>query len=230
MALSGQPVQWQWVHALADTLRGGISQLISYRYNTVLPALDAAGNAYLGGTASGRLPFAGLPTLPPGSYPGVLKLNAAGQAQWLATGFTALTDYAYASVDALFVTPAGQPLIGGLYSGPVQFGATTLARYSYYNGYIAALGVPLAVADDAGPAAPATLWPNPARTAATLQLPAPAPSATAVQLLDGLGRVVRAVPVAAGATTVVLPLGGLAPGLYVVRGAGSAQRLRVGDE
>jgi hypothetical protein len=77
---------------------------------------------------------------------------------------------------------------------------------------------------------PLQLYPNPARTTATLTLPVPARAAATVDLLDGLGRAVRTQPLTAGQTTVTLVLQGLAAGLYVleVRTPGEAtQRARL---
>ena len=74
------------------------------------------------------------------------------------------------------------------------------------------------------PAAPASLaaqiYPNPARAEATWQGAVPVGAqAAAVQVLDGLGRVVRVVPVSGRGATVqqALPLAGLGPGCYVCR-------------
>ncbi len=68
-------------------------------------------------------------------------------------------------------------------------------------------------------------FPNPARTQATLTLPA-ATEAAAVTLLDALGRAVRTYPLPPHATMATLDLTGLVPGLYVVRcGAASGKLL-----
>jgi len=79
-------------------------------------------------------------------------------------------------------------------------------------------------------AAPLSLWPNPARELATVRFPAGIVGSEAgpLVLLDGLGRVVRrfAAPTA-GMSEMALDLRGLAPGQYVLRGVGRAQRLSV---
>ncbi|WP_234795084.1 fibronectin type III domain-containing protein [Hymenobacter arizonensis] len=65
----------------------------------------------------------------------------------------------------------------------------------------------------------ASVYPNPARGAATLLVPAAlrGTQATAVTVVDNLGRVVLARTLGAGATeTLELPLAGLAPGVYAV--------------
>lgn len=60
------------------------------------------------------------------------------------------------------------------------------------------------------------LYPNPATESVTLTLPEPARVGTAVRVLDALGRAVARQPLPAGHTTAVLPLAGLAAGVYVV--------------
>lgn len=61
------------------------------------------------------------------------------------------------------------------------------------------------------------VWPNPARNQVRAELRLDAPRAVAVRVMDGRGRTVRSVASgarAAGASTVRLDVGGLAPGLY----------------
>ncbi len=68
-------------------------------------------------------------------------------------------------------------------------------------------------------AAQVQLYPNPAHTSATLEVPAAlrgAAGATAT-LYNGLGQVVRRLPVAAGAAPVVLDVAGLPTGRYLLR-------------
>ena len=65
----------------------------------------------------------------------------------------------------------------------------------------------------------ASVYPNPARGTATLLLPASlrAQQATAVTVVDNVGRTVLARTLAAGgADALELPLAGLAPGVYTV--------------
>ena len=94
-------------------------------------------------------------------------------------------------------------------------------------GFLASLTDPTltATASAAGPREPAALYPNPARGAATLRLPAGVAPAPLV-LVDALGRVVRRYPAPAGGAA-VLDLAGLPAGLYLLRGAGPARRLAV---
>ena len=68
-------------------------------------------------------------------------------------------------------------------------------------------------------AALASLAPNPARGSVTLTLPAAlrGTSAVPVQIIDGLGRLVRTATLGTGAETLTLALQGLAPGVYAVQ-------------
>jgi hypothetical protein len=77
----------------------------------------------------------------------------------------------------------------------------------------------LATAAPAALAGLASLYPNPAHASATLLLPAAvrAGQASSVQVLTSLGQVVRTAVQLAGAAELVLPLDGLAPGLYTVQ-------------
>ena len=63
----------------------------------------------------------------------------------------------------------------------------------------------------------ATLHPNPASTAATLTLAAPARPGTRLDLTDALGRCVWSAPAAAGHTALPVPLTNLPAGLYLLR-------------
>jgi len=94
-------------------------------------------------------------------------------------------------------------------------------------GFLASLTDPTLTATTAaaGPREPAALFPNPARHAATLRLPAGVAPAPLV-LADARGRVVRRYPAPAGGAA-VLDLSGLPAGLYLLRGAGPARRLAV---
>ena len=83
----------------------------------------------------------------------------------------------------------------------------------------------LAVAAEAATASRAGLWPNPARDAVSVALPAPTPAR--VDLLDATGRVVHTLVPQRTATTARLPLAGLPAGVYVVRCGPLARRLVV---
>ena len=116
-------------------------------------------------------------------------------------------------------------------SSTVDFGAITLANQNPNPnsslGFLASLtdATLTATTAAAGPREPAVLFPNPARRTATLRLPAgmaPAP----LTLTDALGRAVRRYPAPAGPEA-ALDLEGVPAGLYLLRGAGPAQRLVV---
>jgi hypothetical protein len=68
-----------------------------------------------------------------------------------------------------------------------------------------------------------TLAPNPTRTTTTITRPSH--TASALTLLDAVGRTVRTIP--AGLGSVTLDVTGLAPGLYILRTAGQAAKLVV---
>ena len=120
--------------------------------------------------------------------------------------------------------------VAGTFEGPTAgFGATTLTNPTLNRplGFLASLTDPTltATTPTAGPREPASLFPNPARHTATLRWPAgtaPAP----LTLTDALGRAVRRYPAPAGPEA-ALDLRGLPAGLYLLRGAGPAQRLAV---
>ena len=122
-------------------------------------------------------------------------------------------------------------VVGTLFSLASDFSAITLANPSPgpYSplGFLASLTDPALTATTApaGPREPAALYPNPARRTATLRLPAGTAPAPLV-LTDAQGRTVRRYPAPAGAEA-ALDLTGLPTGLYLLRGAGPAQRLVV---
>lgn len=118
----------------------------------------------------------------------------------------------------------------GYFNSPtISFGSTTLsnANPSTNLGFLASLtdATPTATTPAAGPREPAQLFPNPARHTATLRLPTgtvPAP----LVLTDALSRAVRRYPAPAGPEA-ALDLTGVPAGLYLLHGAGPAQRLAV---
>ncbi len=117
--------------------------------------------------------------------------------------------------------------IGGRLEGRISFGGTTLVSDGA-DGFLANTGLVLGLPEAAGPAAAElNIWPNPAgaETPVQVQLGAVAGSARPVQLLDALGRVVRTATIAAGERAALVPVAGLAPGVYVVRAGGAARRL-----
>ena len=117
--------------------------------------------------------------------------------------------------------------VAGISTSPTaNFGPFIVSSPSNILGFLASLTDPTLTATTAAlPREPASLFPNPARRTATLRLPAgtaPAP----LTLTDALGRAVRRYPAPAGPEA-ALDLQGLPAGLYLLRGAGPAQRLAV---
>lgn len=149
------------------------------------------------------------------------RLNNAGIWNYAIAGGSQGSEYAA----ALRLTSAGAQVAGTFGPSPAAFGSITLTTQASYAGFIASLGGG-ALSNKVATSASAVLAPNPARTQATLRLPA-ASEAAAATLLDAQGRPVRTYPIAAHATNVLLDLTGLAPGLYVVRCGAAAGRLVV---
>lgn len=122
--------------------------------------------------------------------------------------------------------------VAGSFGNPTaSFGAITLSNPNQTSntgmGFLASLTDATLTAATAavGPREPATLFPNPTRRTATLRLPvgtAPGP----LTLTDALGRAVRRYP-APASPEATLDLNGLPAGLYLLSGAGPAQRLVV---
>ena len=193
-------------------------------------ALAVSGNSvYVAGTfASSTVGFGSATLTSAGSYDVfVAKLTDAGSTGsfvWSQRAGGSGREEAY----ALAVSGASVYVAGTLDSPTADFGTTTLTNPNPGTrlGFLAALTDPTLTATAANRAlAPAQLFPNPARRTATLRLPAgvgPAP----LTLTDALGRAVRYYPAPAGPEA-VLDLRDLPAGLYLLRGAGPAQRLAV---
>ncbi|MDB5268379.1 MAG: C-terminal target protein [Hymenobacter sp.] len=155
----------------------------------------------------------------------VAKLTDAGSFEWAQRAGGTGNDAAHT-----LAVSGTSVCIAGYFSSPTaSFGATTLTNPvpNTSLGFLASLTDPTLTATTAttAPREPASLFPNPAHHAATLRLPAgtaPAP----LTLTDALGRAVRRYPAPAGPEA-ALDLQGLPVGLYLLRGAGPAQRLDV---
>ena len=114
----------------------------------------------------------------------------------------------------------GNVYVAGTIRPPASFGPFTFATpTNTFVGFLASLRGSVLATRPAGPLASLSLWPNPARAAAAVQVQVPAvPGATraTLTLLDALGRTVRtqrlALAVAGGRAEV--SVAGLAPGLY----------------
>lgn len=120
-----------------------------------------------------------------------------------------------------------RPALVGSFNATASFGTQTITNAALYseNAYLALLE-PDVLATFTGAAGTSSwLYPNPAHTRATIQVPSASGPVT-LTLLDGLSRVVRTVSAPAGA---VYPfdLIGLVPGLYVLQvQAGESQTVQ----
>jgi hypothetical protein len=117
------------------------------------------------------------------------------------------------------LAPSGTGLYVGGYFTATGDNSVAMRNIGYYAN--AALAT---TASAPLPQAP-PLYPNPAHLTATVRLPAGSPKLP-LTLSDAQGRIVRHYPVPGTAET-VLDLRGLPAGLYVLRGAGSSQKLVV---
>nr|WP_235998519.1 T9SS type A sorting domain-containing protein [Hymenobacter sp. BT559] len=118
--------------------------------------------------------------------------------------------------------------MAGTFANPgATFGSLTLATTNQQAAFVAsAAGLPLAAKAAEGPAT-LRLFPNPARHAATVRLPAPAAKPFPITIFDALGHLVRQQTLPAHAAEAVLDLAGLSPGLYLVRAGTATSRLAV---
>ncbi|MGI4875038.1 MAG: T9SS type A sorting domain-containing protein [Janthinobacterium lividum] len=151
-----------------------------------------------------------------------------GQTEWVRTagtdyGASDPTSQAGTTAINAVVDPTGNVYVAGLYYGPAHFGGTALGFTNSFSSYLAKLDQSVL------PTRPAMLgktwqpYPNPATGSVQLS---GLPTGAQVSLLDALGRTVRRT------TSTTLPLGGLAPGLYLLQVSGTpepyqSQRLTV---
>lgn len=171
--------------------------------NVYALALSSAGDVYIGGAFT----WAGGPTNVT-NY--VVKWNGTSMSS-LGTGLNSM-------VSGLATGLSGQLYAGGTFTATSDYTKVT-AHFAIYDP-----NAPLATTA-ATRATPTVLFPNPAHHTATLRLPAgmaPAP----LVLTDAQGRAVRRYPAPATGQA-ALDLRGLPIGLYLLHGAGSAQRLMV---
>jgi hypothetical protein len=124
---------------------------------------------------------------------------------------------------------SGSVYVAGSFVSPTaSFGPTALSNPNAgaLLGFLATINDATLTPMDTGRNLPdAQLFPNPAHHMVTLRLPAGA-TPTLMVLTDALGRTVRCYP-APASLEYVLDLRGLPTGLYLLRGAGPAQRLMV---
>jgi hypothetical protein len=182
---------------------GGTTKVLGF-------ALGSQGQATIA-TAGGldwgnvRLPGA---TWPTSTNTGLVQLDAAGVPQrgWQAGGrfFTAAV-----AVDGL-----NQPVLAGTYfeTGPFTFGTQRLTSPYLWNTVIARTGSVVLATRQAAQVAGLEVYPNPARN--VVEVRTTNAVSVRVQLLDALGRTVRAQALPAGQTR--MDLTGLAPGSYTL--------------
>ena len=200
---------WQWATQVAgNTVAAGI-------------AVDSRNHVLVTGTYSSSNPatFGPIALTNAGSYDiFAAQLSPLGAWEWATNVSSIGSDYA----GGIAAGGAGQVVL----AGTVAYTTTSFDPLAFpedAHPFIAGFTPsPLAVAAATSAAAAFTLAPNPARE--TVRLTGATGAATAT-LLDGLGRVVRRVPLAAGAAT--LDVRGLPAGLYVVRAGLQTRRLVV---
>lgn len=171
-------------------------------------ALDAAGNAYVTGYFSATATFASASLTSTGLRDLFLtSYTPTGQLRWVQqAGGPANESGNYIGLNA-----SGDVFVLGSSTGTATFGPLTVATSNGGEGILARLGSSVLAAHPAR-LQPMSCYPNPAVD--VVRLPALAVG-TRVQLLDGVGRVVREVSVSA---TGHVSVKGLRPGWYVVRG------------
>ncbi|MCC3160500.1 T9SS type A sorting domain-containing protein [Hymenobacter sp. 15J16-1T3B] len=122
-------------------------------------------------------------------------------------------------------------VVGGFGSSTLAAGAQALANASadpvlHAAPFVLRTDATVTAAQAAAVESAFSLAPNPASQQVRLTF-GRGPHAPGVQLLDGLGREVRRWDVGAAATQAVLPLVGLAPGVYLLRSGRATARLLV---
>ena len=210
------------------------------RGDEVVRAMTLAnGSLYLAGNYSGQQPRFGATTLPATTEANLLnvfvaKLTPMGEFAW-AQYASGGDDKDNDDDEATCLAVSGASVyVGGGVMPPASFGSCTVgpaAGNATGNkvGFLASL-TDNAVLATAAPALAAALnlYPNPARTTATVRVPAVAGATHATLTLhDALGRTVHTQRLSLPATgaTAELPLRGLAPGLYQLRVQAGPQRL-----
>ena len=127
------------------------------------------------------------------------------------------------------VSATNRLVVAGTFFYPsAAFGNLALATTDQQTAFVAsAAGLPLATRAAGGPAALATLFPNPARRAATLRWPAPVAEPLLITVFDALGHRVCQQAMPAHTAEAALDLASLSPGLYLVRAGTTTSRLAV---
>ena len=195
-------------------------------------AVDANGNAVVAGrfgiddvAGGGTATFGATILTSAGGSDGFLaRLNAAGQWAQVQQVSTPLDD----GLNALTLSPSGAVTVAGSFISAITLGPFALSNPGSKGApFVARLGGFVTAARAAAPVEIFTLAPNPATAQVRLTWPVATATPRPVQVLDGLGRVVRQLALPAGATQAPLDVRGLAPGLYLVRCGAAVGRLEV---
>lgn len=195
-------------------------------------AVDANGNAVVAGrfgfddvAGGGTATFGATTLTSAGGSDGFLaRLNSAGQWAQVQQVSTPLDD----GLKAFTLGPNGVVTVAGSFISAITLGPFTLSNPGNQGApFVARLGGFVTAARAAAPAEVFTLAPNPATAQVRLSWPAATAAPRPVQVLDGVGRVVRQFVLPARATQAPLDLRGLAPGLYTVRCGAAMSKLEV---
>ena len=138
-------------------------------------------------------------------------------AKWDGTAWSTLGSGLNRYVNALAVTANGDVAAGGMFTAMLD-GSKVSGYFGVYR--------PSLVTGAITPEQASALFPNPASRVVALRLPA-APESRTVWLSDALGREVHQQVLPAQATSIVIDLRGLNPGVYLVRCGSHATRLQV---
>jgi len=212
-----------WAWAAQSALSGGASASAFGKGLAVGPD----GSAYLTGFFYGRPSFGSTPLVGVSQDVYVAKLTPAGRWQWALRSGGSSDEIAY----DIALDPAGNAYLAGAFASPsISFGPVTITNSTSPNnnlGFVARLAAAVlsSTAANRGVAA-ASLWPNPARTTATLAVPA-ASYGREVVLTDALGRVVLNQKLPALSSRTVLDVRSLPGGVYGVRCDNTIQKLVV---
>jgi hypothetical protein len=184
-------------------------------------SIGAGGEEILAFSANQAPAFLGTPLPWQGGFDGYLGATG-GATPWSFDVGGVANDSIYA-VRAL---GTGNAIVVGATASPsVALGPLTLSNSGPgAMAFVARLGSPLGLAAGLGTQA-FQIWPNPASQVVNLRLPTATPPVSAVELLDGLGRIVRTQSVTTTATT--FNLRGVPAGVYTLRSGSLAQRLVV---
>ncbi|WP_167856723.1 T9SS type A sorting domain-containing protein [Hymenobacter aquaticus] len=186
----------KWNGSTWSALGGGANQ-------TVRAIATHGANVYIGGS------FTSVAASP--------VYDAVYVAKWNGSTWSSLGSGLNGSVEALAVGRDGEVCAGGNFTtvgGGSIFSPRETNKVSAFFGIYNEPQGPLATASPRR--AVLGLYPNPAQASATLSLPAVAYSRQ-VQVIDGLGRVIRSVTLPAAASSLRLDLRELAAGIYTVR-------------